>query len=56
MYTQVPATTNSIEENPNCPWRWARASQTFNSETDAKTWINDNREMLISELYFAEDK
>jgi hypothetical protein len=34
--------------NPNCDWRWIRIKKRFDTEADARTWINDNAGQIIA--------
>jgi len=49
---QIPASAEVLEKNPNCKWVWGRVKKLFDTETEARNWINDNRETVIKNMYF----
>lgn len=49
---QVPASDKALAANPNCPWSWAKVKTVFDSADEAKTWLNENRESLLTMIYF----
>lgn len=49
---KVPASEKALEKNPNCPWMWANIKLKFDTEKEAKDWINEKRELILPDLYF----
>ena len=52
---QITASPEALGKNPNCPWMRIYVKQIFETEAEARTWLNDNRELVINKLYFEEN-
>jgi len=52
---RLRVTKDDINEdgNPNCSWRWITLKKENASFDDAKTWLNINREALLSKYKIA---
>lgn len=55
IYLQVPASDKSLAVNPNFPWSWAKIKTGFSSVEEAKMWLNNNQQNLLSMIYFEND-
>lgn len=49
---QIPASEAALKENPNCPWMWGKIKRLFTTADEAKLWLNENREKLLTSIYF----
>lgn len=49
---KAPASEKALANNPNCPWMWIKVKQLFDTKEDARAWLNDNRETVLSKIYF----
>jgi len=48
---QFPASDEKLKKNPNCPWMWVRVKQEFDTEEEARLWLNENRKDIIPMMY-----
>lgn len=48
---QVYASERALEKNPNCPWMWGTIKTRFNSEPEARLWLNENIDHILPMLY-----
>lgn len=55
IHFKIKASETKMAKNPNCPWMWAKAKQAFETQDLARKHINDNREMLLENIYFEEE-
>jgi hypothetical protein len=47
---QIPRSLESLEEY-SCPWMWFDIKRAFNTEDEARLWLNENREQIIPMLW-----
>ena len=38
------------DENPNCSWKWIKLKKQFNSLPEAKIWLNENKDAILSKF------